>query len=96
MKEGAHEGAPGSASDNPTIKEPHSTSSTVPQINSKLLEDYWRCRKEGKFARATFYDKLRNGTGPKHMRIGRLIRIRRPDWEAWLQSCEVDPGKRAA
>ena len=33
MKEGAHEGAPGSASDNPTIKEPHSTSSTVPQIN---------------------------------------------------------------
>jgi predicted DNA-binding transcriptional regulator AlpA len=66
----------------------------MPNLNE--LMDPEDCRKEGKFARATFYDKLRNGTGPKHMRIGRLIRIRRPDWEAWLQSCEVDPGKRAA
>ena len=62
---------------------------------SELLSPKY-CYVEANLSPSTFYDKLRDGSGPKHMKIGRLVRIRRSDWEAWLQSCEVTRGERAA
>ena len=54
------------------------------------------CIREGNIGRTTFYTKLRNGTGPKYMKIGRLVRIRRSWWDAYLKSCEVDVDHEAA
>lgn len=40
----------------------------------------WRCR----------------GVGPPYLKLGRHIRYRRVDVDAWLQSCVRQPGRPAA
>ena len=62
----------------------------MPDLPEPLM-DPADCIRDGKFPRSTFYDMLRNSTGPKCMRFGRLIRITPSDWRAWLKSREVNP-----
>ena len=66
----------------------------MPDIDE--LMDPGDCSREAKIKKTTFYDKLRAGTGPRYMRVGRLIRIRRSWFEDWLRSCEVDSDQEAA
>jgi excisionase family DNA binding protein len=39
---------------------------------------------------ATLYQWQHRGGGPKFLKVGRHVRYKTRDVEAWLESCEVD------
>ncbi|MGH9034275.1 MAG: helix-turn-helix transcriptional regulator [Acidimicrobiia bacterium] len=42
----------------------------------------------------TLYDWRHRGLGPRGLRVGRYVRYRQADVDAWLDTC-VDPGRCA-
>ena len=44
---------------------------------------------------ATVYRMNSNGTGPRRIRVGKHVRYRRADVDAWLDEHTVNPGPAA-
>ena len=51
--------------------------------------------KEASLAKSTVYYYYRQGNGPKTIKLGRHLRVRREDFEAWLESGFLESRKLA-
>ena len=49
-----------------------------------------------KICRATFYNLLRAGKGPRIMKVGRSVRISEAADADWLRACEVSTVQKEA